>query len=548
MGTETTVGRSGAAKVDPAEAQRRAEEARQKAEAARLAAEAKRTAEEAARNNLAQAQRDEGARDTYAGAPKKSPVELNPGARNTATAHGTVQGSGAPSTLGGAQSKQKQAQDLAKQGRLGEALDVALNSEGDSVKLKLSANGKVQAGGAPVKAGGEIASEVEVKRGPNGTYEVTALNEGKLTAEPSVKGPVEGSAELGVGVSPKFEFKSKEDALRGLGIIAAAGNESALGVAASYAVDAGAKVGDKVSGFLAGTAKAVGADSIGKFFDKAGDTSRKLDSFVGTDAQKFLGDNLKGFSVKGTLAGKLAGDLPLPNVPLAGELKGQLETKVDIELGKNGKKPTITVEQSGQLEGKGSVGSGAAFTKEVEGKGSIKLAMQSKFEVDGKLDLAAALQGRDAGLEVDLVDSTLSAEVGVSGKSGVGLATPEGTQTEASLKGDTGVSGKLKLTGKTVDVAAALADPQAREALANGDFGPLAKKLGKVPITVEGELAATAGFTGKLSLDAGRASGGASIEGSLSDVFFKEKRNLTGDELAAQFSSFPAWLQQQLHA
>ncbi|WP_223643696.1 hypothetical protein [Corallococcus sp. EGB] len=387
-----------------------------------------------------------------------------------------------------------------------------------------------------------------MKRGPNGTYEVTVLNEGKLTAEPSTNSAVNGSAELGAGVSPKFEFKPKEDALRGLGIIAAAGNESALGVAASYAVDAGAKVGDKVSGFLAGAAKAVGADGLGKFFDKAGDANRKLDSYVGTDAQKFLGDHLKGLSVKGTLAGKLAGDLPLPNVSLAGELKGQLETKVDIEFGKNGLKPTITVEQSGQFEGKGSVVNGTGFTREVEGTGSITLAMQSKFEVDGKLDLAAALQGRSSGLQVNLVDSTLSAEVGVSGKSGVGLATPEGAQTEASLKGDTGVSGKLKLTGKTVDVAAALADPKAREALSNGDFGPLAKKLGKVPVTVEGELAATAGLTGKLSLDAGRASGGVSIEGSLSDVFLKEKRDLKGEELAAQFSSIGAWLQQKLHA
>nr|BDT31988.1 hypothetical protein MFMH1_16570 [Myxococcus sp. MH1] len=58
MGSVTTVGRSGAAKVDPAEAQRRAEEARQKAEAARLAAEAKRKAAEAARDNLTQAKRE----------------------------------------------------------------------------------------------------------------------------------------------------------------------------------------------------------------------------------------------------------------------------------------------------------------------------------------------------------------------------------------------------------------------------------------------------------------------------------------------------------
>ncbi|MCP3100324.1 hypothetical protein LZ198_15750 [Myxococcus sp. K15C18031901] len=58
MGSVTTVGRSGAAKVDPAEAQRRAEEARQKAEAARLAAEAKRKAAEAARDNLTQTKRD----------------------------------------------------------------------------------------------------------------------------------------------------------------------------------------------------------------------------------------------------------------------------------------------------------------------------------------------------------------------------------------------------------------------------------------------------------------------------------------------------------
>ncbi|QDE67339.1 hypothetical protein [Myxococcus xanthus] len=313
-------------------------------------------------------------------------------------------------------------------------------------------------------------------------------------------------------------------------------------------MDAGAKVNDKAYGFLAGAAKAVGADGLGNSFDKAGDANRKLDSYVGTDAQTFLVDHLKGLSVKGTLAGKLAGKLELPNRALAGELKGQLETKVDIEFGKNGQKPTITVEQSGQLEGKGSVDSGTFLTKTGEGKGAIKLAFQNKFEVNGKLDLEAALQGGSPGLKVNLVDSTLSAEVGVSGKGGVGLATPGGTQTEASLKGDTGVSGKLKLTGKTVAVAAALADPKAREALANGDFGPQAKNLGKVPVTVEGEFAATAGFTGKLSLDAGRASGGVSIEGSLSDVFLKEKRDLSGDELAAKVSSFPAWLQQQLHA
>ncbi|WP_233595469.1 MULTISPECIES: hypothetical protein [Corallococcus] len=528
MGAVKAVGSSGAAKVDPTEAKRRAEAAQQ--EAARLAAEAKRKA--AARDNMPQTKRAAEARDAYADAPKKSPVELNPGARNTVTARGAVQGSGAPSSLGGAQAKQKQTQDLAKQGRLGEALDVALNSEGDSVKLKLSANGKVKAG--PVKVGGELGSEVEVKRGPNGTYEVTALDEGKLTAAPSTKVPiVDGSAELGAGVSPKYEFKSKEDALRGLGIIATASNEPALR----------AKVGDKVSGFLAGAAKAVGADGLGKFFDKAGDANRKLDSYV-TDEQKFLGDHLKGFSVKGTLAGKLAGELPLPNVPLELELKGQLEAKVDIVFGKNGQKPTITVEQSGQFEEKGLVGSGTVFTKEGEGKGSIKLALQSKFEVEGKLDLEAALQGRPSKFKGTLVDSTLSAEVGVSSKSRVGLATPGGTQTEASLKGDTGLAGKLKLTAKTADVTAALGeDHKAFEALAKGDFGSLAKNLvAKVPVTVEGELAATAGFTGELSLDAGLASGGVSIEGSLSDVFLKEKQDLKrGGEL-------PAWLQKQLHA
>ncbi|WP_237077633.1 hypothetical protein [Myxococcus xanthus] len=56
MGSVTAVGSGG--KVDPAEAQRRAEEARQKAEAARLVAEAKRKAAETARDNLTQAKRD----------------------------------------------------------------------------------------------------------------------------------------------------------------------------------------------------------------------------------------------------------------------------------------------------------------------------------------------------------------------------------------------------------------------------------------------------------------------------------------------------------
>lgn len=64
MGSVNAVGGSGGApKVDPAEAQRRAEEARQKAEAARLAAEARRKAATDARDNLTQAKRDaDGAR------------------------------------------------------------------------------------------------------------------------------------------------------------------------------------------------------------------------------------------------------------------------------------------------------------------------------------------------------------------------------------------------------------------------------------------------------------------------------------------------------
>ncbi|CAM4260858.1 eCIS core domain-containing protein [Corallococcus exiguus] len=52
------IGAGGAPKVDPAEAQRRAEEARQKAEAARLAAEARRKAATEARDNLTQAKHD----------------------------------------------------------------------------------------------------------------------------------------------------------------------------------------------------------------------------------------------------------------------------------------------------------------------------------------------------------------------------------------------------------------------------------------------------------------------------------------------------------
>ncbi|WP_126934775.1 annexin [Corallococcus sp. AB018] len=64
MGSVKAVGGSGGApKVDPAEAQRRAEEAQQKAEAARLAAEARRNAATEARDNLTQAKRDaDGAR------------------------------------------------------------------------------------------------------------------------------------------------------------------------------------------------------------------------------------------------------------------------------------------------------------------------------------------------------------------------------------------------------------------------------------------------------------------------------------------------------
>lgn len=61
MGSVTAVGGSGAPKVDPAEAQRRAEEARQKAEAVWLAAEARRKAATAARDNLTQAKHDAGA-------------------------------------------------------------------------------------------------------------------------------------------------------------------------------------------------------------------------------------------------------------------------------------------------------------------------------------------------------------------------------------------------------------------------------------------------------------------------------------------------------
>ncbi|WP_233601946.1 hypothetical protein [Corallococcus sp. CA047B] len=72
MGSVNAVGGSGGApKVDPAEAQRRAEAARQKAEAARLAAEARRKAATEARDNLTQAKRDaDGARRQKSSAEK----------------------------------------------------------------------------------------------------------------------------------------------------------------------------------------------------------------------------------------------------------------------------------------------------------------------------------------------------------------------------------------------------------------------------------------------------------------------------------------------
>ncbi|MDY7226974.1 hypothetical protein [Hyalangium rubrum] len=442
-----------------------------------------------------------------------------------------------------------------KDGKIGQAVDTMLNSEGDNVKLKLSGEAKVLIPGTPVKAGAESGTEVKVTQGKDGTYEVSVLSEGKLKGSLSTEdlrasnaaggqqAGADGSAtvEVGAGFAPKFTFKSKEDLDRGLKAIAQWGAGNPTAGALSAGVDVASKVNSKITGGLAGLAHAVpGLDGVGDKLDQASATFKKVDDAVGLDqdAMKFLTQNMTGFQVKGGTAVELAGKLNLPQGELEGKFKGGVETSLDITFGEDGKPPSVKVEQSGNIDLSAAGKAGTLVGPQGEGKSNAKVSTTTEFELGGNLDPAKLLKGDvSAGVDPKLVSSKAAIELGVGGKLGAHATAPG----VATAKADAGLSGKVTLSAHTRDLLQAL-DSEALAGLAAYDPSALLKNLGDTKLTVDRELSGTATLSGKVGFDSRVLNVGVTGEAAWTDVLRKDPqpKELTGSQLGEELKGMPS--------
>ncbi|WP_244224830.1 hypothetical protein [Corallococcus sicarius] len=140
MGGVSGVGGSGASKVDPAEAQRRAEAARQKAEAARLAAEAQRKATTEARDTLSQARLDANSARRQKAAAEKGVADARKAAEKPGQTPEEAQKS--KDALAAAEKKLKEANEASRSAaqKLKEAEEKATQAANSAEKAMRKAN------------------------------------------------------------------------------------------------------------------------------------------------------------------------------------------------------------------------------------------------------------------------------------------------------------------------------------------------------------------------------------------------------------------------
>ncbi len=462
---------------------------------------------------------------------QNKPVELQPGAKPAGEAPqpDKAQNESVPGALVDFAQRHPEVAQLAAQGKLRETMDATLNSEGDSLTLKLSVQGTT---GVGVNGGAGVGSEVKVSRTKDG-YELAVQGEGKGIVGAEVSEGVEASGEASLAVSPKFKFNTAEEAQKGLEALARSGSKLATSPSALL----GDLAMDTAAGAVENGARAA-ADTVDNVPLIGGPTARALngmaDGAQGVDNQStssedlnYLRQHLHSVTVQGALAGELAANLGLPGVQLhnlgAGVTgKVQQSQSLEIELGPP---PAASYDEAVQLSAKAHMGSGTGLA----GDASLTVKSHTKAELDRSVDPMGLLGSKkpvlSTGLKPRVTESTTSLEVNgrARGVQGLGVSADMGGGLKTTVTVD-----NLKNAG-ALDRALT---PEALEAARGGDLKPALNNLGNASVDVKSELYGTSGMN--LLAAVSYAGNGGKVEGEArwEDILQTSQMTVTGSQAA----------------
>ncbi len=270
-----------------------------------------------------------------------------------------------------------------------------LDSEGDSVKIRLGGFAQAQIEGVPVR--GQAQGEMEIKKTADG-YEVEisgAVGLG-VYAHASGEGTEAGAnAMLTGGAKVTMKFATQEEAARAARI---AGRMAAVGAA----------------GAAAGPLGSTGAQALIGPSD---------------DDMRFMSDHLGSVELRGGLAAEVSGQLGENFKSLSGKLGGSADVGVRLTFPSRDPAtgqvtgPKVTVFGEGSFSGEGEGILGVAVRAGVEGKVTFEREFQLPASVTGRAlreDPAGTLRAAANGVKAG--NPTLKIEGQVRGTAGAGVA------------------------------------------------------------------------------------------------------------------------------
>jgi hypothetical protein len=276
---------------------------------------------------------------------------------------------------------------------------------GDSYKVGVGAHGQIKAVGV------EARGELEVKRGEDGKYTVSAS--GELNADLAKKLKLPG-LEVGVDGKVEFAFDNLEEAKRG---------------ADTLAQIAGAAVVGSATGIPGGGVVAGGAATVANLGDG--------------DAQ-FLAENVSAVEVGGTVSADLSQKLGLPGMDAAGNgvgLSVEGGQRARIEFGQGDAPPSVTFTQNGKATGTAALGGGPPNANvSLQGEASASVTVQHKLTLPQDFGLGDITRLGDVarGSKVESsVQLQLQQKATVNGEVGPFSGGAEGSVTSTlEFKGD----------------------------------------------------------------------------------------------------------------
>lgn len=467
------------------------------------------------------------ARDAFTPAAQQNPVDLT-GTAGLAPAPDKAQDKTVPDALKDFAGRNLDVAQLLKDGKLKDALGTTLNSVGDSLTFKLGAEGT---GGEGVNVGGGASGEVKLTKTDDG-YELTVQGEGKLTAGAEVYADTEANAEGAIAVTPKFKFKTLEEAQQGLEAVARTGSKAVTTpalFAGEYAVDTAAGAVEK--GAHSASDKVEKVPILGKYaakgLDMVGDAAGKVDdrSKVSEDTN-FLRDHLSSVTVQGSEAAELALSLnfgaDVSNLGAAAKGKGTMTQSLEIEFTKP---PTASYDAGVKLEAKANAGAGVGVAADA----SVEVKTHTKMELNKDFNPLDLFNGKKPSTPGKVTESTTTIETDTRGRvlAGAGVSVDVGTGLKTSITADNqpGQNGIPKaLTSEALD------------SLLQGDPKPLVKNLGDTPVTLKASFYGTSGAN--LLVGGSEGGNGGKVEGEArwTDVLSTKERKTTAKDVVGDMA------------